>query len=94
VQHLRAGAHGMIRPQGPPDTRLVVWRNPRVPRSGGSAGYLPRLQPGEAQAAGCSGRQPAVHEALRLLRRTAGAHGDDTVYGPGAEARLAHGITG
>ena len=60
--------HGALRPQDPAGARSVLWRHAGLSGVRGSAGAVPELRQGEARAAGLSGRQPVLHQALRLLR--------------------------
>ena len=91
LRRLWPAAQGLVRPQDPPGSRPVVRRYSRLLGAGGSAGRLTELRAGEARTAGLPGRQPPVHETLRLLCGQAGAGIHHPGRGPGAEARLAHG---
>lgn len=87
---LRPSAFGVVRPKAQAGTRSVLRRHPRLSRVRGTARIVPTLRPREAREPGVSGRQPALHEALCLLRRTTLSERDDQGRGPGTQARLAH----
>ena len=62
-----------------------------LPGGRGPAGLLPELRDGEAGEAGLAGRQPVLHQAVRLLRRPALSGDDHPGRGPGTAPRLEDG---
>jgi len=90
VQCLWASAPRLVRPKAAKSSRFVLRRYPRVPGVRGSACPVSKLRPGEARALGLVGRQPAVHEALRLAHRTPLSPHDRARRGRRVSPGLAH----
>lgn len=65
------GALRMVRPQHAASSRPVLCGYARLSGGRGTSRPLSKLRQGEAGAARLPGRQPAVHQAVCLLRRTA-----------------------
>ena len=82
---------GLVRPACAPGSRSVLRRCAHLPRIRGSARSVPKLRTREARAAGVSGRQPVLYQALCPLRGPALSHDDDQGPGRGTQPGLGHG---
>lgn len=69
LQGLRARAYDVVRPHDTASSRPVVRRHADLPRIRGAASALLLHWQGEARASGLPGRQSALHEAVRPVRR-------------------------
>ena len=68
LRGLRAGLPHLLRQAAAPCPRPVLWRQARLSRLPGPQGLVPPVRRREARTARLARRQPAVHQALRLLR--------------------------
>lgn len=70
LQGLRASAHELVRPHDPSRPRPVLRRHADLPRIRSAAPALPLHWQSETRTARFSGRQPALHETVCLVRRS------------------------
>lgn len=91
VRNLRQGSLRLVRPESASGARSVLRRHTYLSGHRGAASPLPELRQGEARTSRLSGRQPALYQALRLVRRQAlpAVHGQGCCQG--AEPGLAYG---
>src|SRR6516165_2612782 len=61
-------AQGLLRSSAPPRARPLLWRQARLPRVLDPPRLVQAVRRREARGIGVVGRQPPVHQALRLLR--------------------------
>ena len=71
LRGLRASLSHLLRSTPTPRPRYLLWRQAGLPRPVGAPGQLPPVWRCETRALGLVGRQPPVHQAVRLLRRQA-----------------------
>jgi len=91
VWHLRTDPPDLLRPQDPPGPRPVLRRHPGLPGVRAPARTLSELRYRETGEAALVGRQPLLHQALRLLRGPALSLLDHPRCGPRAAPRLEDG---
>ena len=91
VRFLWASPPGLLRPHEAAGSRPVVRRHAHPSRFRGAPGRVSALWQREARAVGVAGRQPAVHQAVRFLRRPALPRYHDPGGGRGTSPRLARG---
>src|SRR3954470_22062741 len=61
-------AKGLLRPSAPPRTGPLQWRQAGLPRVLDPQGLVQAVRRREARGIGVVGRQPPVHQTVRLLR--------------------------
>src|SRR6266571_148884 len=88
---LRHGGAGLLRPQGPPGARSLLWRHAHLPGARGLARVVPELRGGETGATALVGRQSVVPQALCLVRWAPVPDRDDPRCCAGAAPGLADG---
>ena len=66
---VRTKTFRLVRSQGSPRSRSSGRRLAYLPGVRGAAGRVPSVRQGEARASGVPGGQPALHQAICLLRR-------------------------
>src|SRR5262245_44100409 len=71
LRGLRARVPFVLRPTPAARPRHLLWRPARLPRPLDAPGRLPLVWRSEARTAGLVGGQPALYQAVRLLRREA-----------------------
>ena len=98
VRRLWAAVAEDLRPQAAPGSGSLLWGCPHLRGGGDPPRPLWELRQGEAGAACLAGRQPVLHQTLRVLRgaalphlddsrcRSRSASGLDNAQGPGAVA--------
>jgi len=91
VRFLWASTRGLLRPHPAAGSRSVVRRHAHLSRFRSAARGMPELRQSETRAAGLLGRQPVLHQALRLLRGAALSLCHDQGHRRGTQAGLARG---
>ena len=87
---LRSGSIRLVRPAHASGTRSAQRRSAGVPAVRDPARAVQELRQREARAARFPGRQPVLHQALRLLRGAALPAGLHQGYRRGVEAGVGH----
>jgi len=88
---LRSSSFRVVRPAHATRSRSLVWGHAYLPGDRGAARAMPKMRQSETRAAGVSGRQSLLYQALCPLRGPALPAGDDQGHCPGIEPGLGYG---
>src|SRR3954471_18374313 len=90
LRRLRASVSDLLRQAAPACPGSLLWRQACLPRLSPAQGPVLAVRGREERTLGLARRQPAVHQALRLLRGPALSRNPRQGGGRGTLPRLAH----